>query len=69
MRYRTDWTGLQHEFPYERVGASFIQVALDRRGLGTIRRRRMENEDVRDTRWLLDFGHPGAETSDKREEW
>ena len=23
-RYRTDWTGLKHELPYERIGASFI---------------------------------------------
>lgn len=23
-KYRTDWTGLEHEFPYERISTPFI---------------------------------------------
>jgi hypothetical protein len=27
-RQRTDWTGLEHQFPNERIGTPFIEVAL-----------------------------------------
>jgi hypothetical protein len=62
-RAHTNWTGLKHEFPYERIGASLVEVSLYRDGRRRLGGgRTVEGRDVRDTRWLPGSGHPGVET-------
>lgn len=57
---RTDWTGLEHKFPYERVGTTFVEVALDEVGLDDQVRSTVCH--LRGKLSLLDSDHPAVGT-------